>query len=116
MRHNSSVTCGYSIMPVIFSIALGCAMLLVLLVLALVRRLPGDMPLIGSNSAVISAACHSADSDEGAASMPLMWGVTAEAEEDGIGHCAFSSGAVQIPIEGRLYAGIQINAAEITAG
>ncbi|KAL9622901.1 MAG: hypothetical protein Q9160_002827 [Pyrenula sp. 1 TL-2023] len=105
MKHNSSVTCGYSIMPIIFSIALGCAMLLALLMLSLIMRLPGDMPLIGSNSAVISAACHGADRDEDAAAMPLLWGVTAQAEEDEVGHCAFTSGAVQMPMEGRLYAG-----------
>lgn len=111
MKHNSAVTCAYSIMPVIFSITLGCTMLIVLFVLALVRRLPGDMPLIGSNSAVISAACHGVESDENAAVRPLMWGVTnegeGEGEGEGAGHCSFSSAAVGIPAQGRRYAGLR---------
>lgn len=105
VKHNSAVTCGYSIMPIIFSISLGCVMLFILWLIALLKRLPGHMPLIGSNSAVISAACHCAEHDESTAIMPLMWGSTNEGEGEEAGHCAFSSRAVGLPVEGRLYAG-----------
>jgi len=68
------------------------------------------MPLAGSNSRAISAACHSlgdgeADQGRGQEALEkLQWGVM-ETGEDGLGHCGFSSNHVTAPVEGEVYAG-----------
>lgn len=105
LMDNTSVTCGYSIIPIIFSISLGGMMLLILIMLAVFRRLPAGMPLLGNCSAVISAACHRPKEDENAARLPVRWGAVGDADGRGIGHCALTSMEVTKPIAGRLYAG-----------
>ena len=102
---NNIVTCGYSVMPIIFSIALGGIMLLSLIILAVFRRLPAGMPLMGSRSAVIAAACHRPKEDKDAARLPVQWGAIGDTDGQEIGHCALTSMEVTKPIEGRLYAG-----------
>lgn len=64
---NTSATCGYPIIPIIFSISLGGIMPLTLIILAVFRRLPAGVPLLGNCSAVISAACHLPKEDDNAA-------------------------------------------------
>lgn len=84
-------TCGFS--PV--AIGLGC------------RRFDGSMPLVGSCSAAISAACHAPPWDSHASTQALQWGsVSGMTSPDGIGHCCFSSGVVSDPVPGQEYAGI----------
>ena len=83
------------------------------------RRYKGGMPLAGSCSAAISAACHQPSQDWEAAELPLMWGVvggkTLGSTEDApdlidsnggqVGHCSFTSLPVLPPREGMLYSG-----------
>lgn len=71
------------------------------LVVAQTRRLRfGVMPVAGSCSAAISAACHP-DSDEGQIwEKSLQWGVV---DSSVIGHCSFSSGPVSVPVHDQLY-------------
>lgn len=102
---NTSVTCGYSIIPIIFSISRGGVMLLFLIILAVFRRLLAGMPLLGDWSAVISAACHRPKEDENAARLPVRWGAVGDADGQEIGHCALTSIRVTKPIAGRLHAG-----------
>ena len=120
---NTSVTCGYSVIPIIFSISVGGAMLIFVLALASSRRIDGRMPLMGSCSAIISAACHPVANEElgdgEMALLPVQWGEVQvpgreragagaeehEGEEEG--HCSLSSGEVAEPVEGRLYAGLK---------
>jgi hypothetical protein len=70
----------------------------------------GGIPLAGSNSMAISAACHPANdcnADEGGISTAferLQWGVM-KTSQDGVGHCGFSSEQVTAPVEGEMYAG-----------
>lgn len=108
---DSVVTCGFSPLAMIF------AMIVLALVAAFVvalgaRRLEAGMPLVGSCSAGIAAACHPPEGGDDEQE-PLMWGAAPEGllgekrvdgtEGKKVGHCCFSSGRVDVPIEGRLY-------------
>ena len=96
-------TCGYSPIAIIFALAVGALILLAGLGLGF-RRYAGSIPLAGSCSAAISAACHGKGTEVGTERMPLMWGVVSE-EGSVIGHCAFSAEEVGTPLVGMLYAG-----------
>ncbi|KAH6664530.1 hypothetical protein B0J14DRAFT_607897 [Halenospora varia] len=69
----------------------------ILLMLPLWRRLGKGVPIIGFNSAAISAACHRAEGDEDAEFKPVMYGVvsTESLDERGALHAAFSSKPVK---------------------
>lgn len=98
------LTCGYSPLAILCVIMLGVGLLIAFLLVGLRRFAPG-IPLAGSCSAAISAACH-ADAADDALTMGrarLMWGVTGWNGE--VGHCAFSAGEVESPQEGALYSG-----------
>ena len=99
---NSVSTVGCSSMAIITFIPLATVVLL-LSVLTGFRRYPPGVPLAGSCSAAISAACHRPEGDTDAAEKPLMWG--AVETEGSIGHCCFTSFEVEKPVVGRLYAG-----------
>jgi hypothetical protein len=98
------IACGTS--PIGFLlIALVIAVLILTIILIGSRRFKTGMPVVGSCSAAIAAACHpDSDEDENAATKPLMWGVTSF-RQAGIGHCSFSSKDVCPPTEGQQYAG-----------
>ena len=68
------------------------------------RRLKASMPLAGSCSASISAACHPPTGDADAAVLGLTWGVVGYGENE-ISHCSFTSHNVPAPVVGLLYAG-----------
>ncbi|KIX08225.1 uncharacterized protein Z518_02881 [Rhinocladiella mackenziei CBS 650.93] len=123
-------TVAYSPIAMLFMLFLGFAMLLFLLLTAL-RKLPIGMPLIGSNSLAISAACHpptgpDQSEREDMVLHPLSWGAVpggakvldlgirdhhAHGFEEGpdengrgIGHCCFSDRVLEPPERGKLYA------------
>jgi hypothetical protein len=64
------------------------------------------MPLAGSCSLAISAACHPEQDSEDASTLlseqKLQWGVV-NTSVDGIRHCAFSSREVGTLVKGRTY-------------
>lgn len=62
------------------------------------------MPVAGSCSMAISAACHVEEDgpNAAAAAKKLQWGVVSVGE-DGVGHCAFSTKEVHAPVEGAIY-------------
>lgn len=103
-------TCGYSPMAIIFVIILGFIVVLLGIANGL-RNGSVDMPLAGSCSAAISAACHPPKADVGASLKRVMWGVVAEGNPndsgESVGHCSFTSFKVEAPIVGRKYAGQQ---------
>ncbi|KAJ9609034.1 hypothetical protein H2200_006805 [Cladophialophora chaetospira] len=73
------VTCGYSPIAIIFSIVLGVALVCALLGFGLGIRFKTGMPIAGSCSLAIAAACHSeqaplSDKEKMLAQQPLMWG------------------------------------------
>ncbi|KAI5369857.1 hypothetical protein Slin15195_G007350 [Septoria linicola] len=78
---------GYSCAPILGSILIGAALLLGALAAGF-TRFRTDMPVAGSCSLAISAACHAPNSDQDAAYLPVMWGETVvqESVAEGIGH------------------------------
>jgi hypothetical protein len=101
-------TCGFSPAAIILTFALGTALAIAGIVFAVFRYYPPGIPLAGSCSAAISAACHPPPDDTDASLKPLQWGAIpgAEKEENGrvVGHCSFSGLAVEVPVPGRYYA------------
>jgi hypothetical protein len=100
------LTCGYS--PIAILLATVVCLFLIGTIVALgKRKFRNGMPVAGTSSVAISAACHLRKGEKGeeAAFLPLQWGVT-EAAGDGLdeaGHCAFSSRPVEPPIPGSFY-------------
>lgn len=94
-------TCGWSPAGVVSVIIVGIAMVLFLLFSGS-RRLGSSMPVAGSCSAAISAACHPVPYDKMVGLEPLQWGVTSF-EGDEKAHCSFSSGEVDAPKRGVMY-------------
>lgn len=95
-------SCGYSPIAIITVIPIGIILVL-LVVLTGFRRYEKGIPLAGSSSAAISAACHPPEEDVGASILPVMWGEV-KTEDSAVGHCCFTSFAVSTPVEGNMYA------------
>ncbi|KAK1641312.1 hypothetical protein BDP81DRAFT_504648 [Colletotrichum phormii] len=92
--------CGWSPLGVLCVLVVIIVMMGFLIVAERRRLRFGVMPVAGSCSAAISAACHP-DSDEGNTwEKTLQWGVV---DSSAVGHCSFSSGSVSAPVRGRLY-------------
>ena len=102
-------TCGYSPMALIAVIILGSIVVLLGICFGF-RKSRGGMPLAGSCSAAISAACHPLETDVDASMKRVMWGVVAEDcfqyERESVGHCSFTSSKVEAPVVGQCYAGL----------
>ncbi|CAI7664057.1 unnamed protein product [Penicillium glandicola] len=76
MHHDPSLdvdACGWSPIALIFTIIIGSLMVMALVGLAM-RPFRSVIPLAGSCSAAISAACHPPEDDVDAALKPIMWG------------------------------------------
>ena len=101
----SNITkCGYSPPAIACLLIVGTIMVLVLALHGL-RKLDPGMPLAGSCSLAISAACHRPPRDRNAALSPVKWGAVSHETKDRPGHCCFTSFAVEPPIVGHEYAG-----------
>ncbi|KIK53464.1 hypothetical protein GYMLUDRAFT_232806 [Collybiopsis luxurians FD-317 M1] len=103
--YQSVTSCGYSPMGMILTIIVGASLILLALIFAFFTHLNGDMPLVGSCSAAISAACHPPEDGKNS-SMPVKWGAVIDASDfgkQGVGHTCFSSGVVVEPIPGCYY-------------
>lgn len=96
------LTCAWSPIAIITVMILGTILLLLLCLNGCRRYKPG-MPLAGSSSAAISAACHRPETDVDAAVLPVRWGSLRT--EGAVGHCCFTSFDSSFPEEGKLYAG-----------
>ena len=70
------------------------------------RRLSNQLPLAGTCSAAISAACHPSRPDVSHSAKKVLWGVEVNADQDqnGIRRCTFTSDEVFYPEEDELYA------------
>jgi hypothetical protein len=107
---------GYSDLGLLLVIAYGVALIIVCFLVAIIGKYPRGLPVGGTNSAIISAACHTKPRDgahegeqEDCSALPLQWGVTSPGDEgDRIGHCNFSSKEVEMPQVGCLYAGSRL--------
>lgn len=102
-------TWGYSPIAMIFVIILGSVIVLLGICFGF-RKSRGGMPLAGSCSAAISAACHPPEADVNASLKRVMWGVVTEDsfqyEGEYIGRCSFTSSKVEAPVVGSYYAGL----------
>lgn len=99
----NTTSCGWSPIGTICVIITGSLLLGFLVVSGFRRFRYGGIPVAGSCSAAIAAACHP-DPMEGnlLATLPLSWGVFS-GKSDTIGHCSFTSRIVKKPAKGRLY-------------
>ena len=93
-------TCGYSPIAMVFVIIFGSLLILFGLVLGFRTYKPG-IPLVGSCSKKISAACHIPENElelhpeQG----PLQWGIIPGVfDKNGNPHCSFSSNRVIKPL------------------
>ncbi|KIK53463.1 hypothetical protein GYMLUDRAFT_178948 [Collybiopsis luxurians FD-317 M1] len=103
--YSSITSCGYSPLGMMLTIIVAASLILIALAFALFTHFNGDMPLVGSCSAAISAACHPPE-DGKDSSTPVKWGAVMDANDLGkedVGHICFSSGVVVQPIPGRCY-------------
>ena len=98
----SILTCGFSCIAMIFLVGIGWLVFIAGVGMGL-RRFREGMPLVGSCSAAISAACHPAADEPEVVLVPVKWGVVSVA--DGVGHCALSGRYVSPPITWRWYRG-----------
>lgn len=105
-------TCSDSIMAFLLVIVIGGFTLLSIIALSF-RRYSTGMPLAGSCSAVISAACHPSKHDVNASQRPVKWGAIPKGERyrsaRPMGHCTITSLEVEPPFEGKFYAGWKDN-------
>lgn len=100
-------SCGFSPLAIIVVIVFGGSLIVATFALGWFRRYDASMPLVGSCSAAIAAACHQPDWDTDASVRAVQWGVIPDVvDSKRVGHCAFSSGEVQPLLEGKEYAGV----------
>ncbi|OMP88503.1 hypothetical protein BK809_0003260 [Diplodia seriata] len=97
-------TCGYS--PLAMLITLVILVVMVGFAVALgFRRLHPGIPMAGSCSLAIAAACHV---PKGTSQLlAVKWGAVGDESAvygEGVGHCSFSNGEVESPVVGRMYA------------
>ncbi len=103
-------SCGFSPLAMILVIVFGGSIILATFALGWLRKYDESIPLVGSCSAAIAAACHQPEWDTDASMKAVRWGVVPEMEDEkGVGHCAFSSGVVEPLLEGKEYAGLLIS-------
>ena len=104
----STSTCGYSLIAIFFVFIVIIVVIWFVAVTAF-RISKTGMPLMGSCSAAISAACHPPDDDKEASNLPVKWGVVGSKTVDRtgkvIGHCTFTSFKIEAPVKGKLFAG-----------
>jgi hypothetical protein len=98
-------TCGYSPLA-LFIFIISAAVFLVVMVGFGWRWLEEGIPVVGSCSLGIAAACHVDTGEEGLfGEGRLKWGSVQRLEEDGsvVKRCGFSIGEVEWPVEGEVY-------------
>ncbi|KAF2827095.1 hypothetical protein CC86DRAFT_292029 [Ophiobolus disseminans] len=105
---DSISTCGFSPVAIILTTVIATAIAVGGIIMGRLKY-PAGMPMAGSLSAAISAACHPSEEDIDAHLRPVQWGAVSHGLEfsggnEPVGHCSFSSLPVELPITGRLYA------------
>jgi hypothetical protein len=98
-------SCGYSPIAMLSVVVVGVSMMVAVIGCGLIPYKRG-MPLAGSCSLAISAACHPVQDPEDANTLlskqKLQWGVVSTSVDE-IGHCAFSNKEVGTLVKGRTY-------------
>jgi hypothetical protein len=98
----SKSACGFSTLSFVVFVTVGMALLLVIGVVGF-RKMPTHMPVAGSCSLAISAACHPPPDEIDPQLKRIKWGVTEAKEGEDDPHCALSSGPVTAPKYGKVY-------------
>ena len=131
------VSCEYSPLATLVTIIFGSLVLLAVVAFGFRRYAKVGIPLAGSCSAAISAACHPPPGDDRPSIKAVKWGAvkeessitrweehplsnSAHAQEEAsmlgtdrianqrvVGHCTFTSLPVEEPVKGELYAGLR---------
>ncbi|KAK3899103.1 hypothetical protein C8A05DRAFT_46749 [Staphylotrichum tortipilum] len=103
-QSGSFTTCGWSPLSVGCTISAG-ALLVLLPILFGILPFPSGLPVAGSCSAAIAAACHQTPSESESWDKPLELGVPANKETGptSADHCFFSSNEMRYPEKGRWY-------------
>lgn len=104
---------GHSTLGIVLACLTGFVMLVFINFKAL-QKCRQCIPLVGSCSAAVSAACHRPEDDVQASLKPVQWGVQGfdrenvrswKSGERRVGHCSFTSTLTSPPIPRRWYAG-----------
>ena len=98
------LTCGFSAYAMAI-VAIGLVVMVLALLFCSFRKMDSGIPLVGSCSLAISAACHRPPWDTNAAYEPVQWGAVSHETSERPGHCCLTSFAVEPPIPGQRYAG-----------
>lgn len=101
------IACGFSPWPMVLAIAVGIVLIAGVCSFFFFRFVT-TMPMVGTCSVAISAACHHDGGQEGVSLKPVKWGAVFVPETEGqswVGHCCFTSSLVKRPKPGRCYAG-----------
>lgn len=107
MKDVQVTTCGFSPWPMVLAIAVGVVLVAGVCSFFFLRFI-STMPMVGTCSAAISAACHHDDEQEEVSLKPVKWGAVFVPEMEGqdwVGHCCFTSSLVKRPKPGLFYAG-----------
>jgi hypothetical protein len=101
---SDNMTCGWSPEGIVAVIVVGACLVVCLLALGC-RKFKTGMPLAGSCSAAISAACHGGHEEETHMQLKrIQWGVVGGNDSEGkVRRCGFSSKSVEYPQEGAMY-------------
>lgn len=100
--YGSVSSVGYSCMAIITVICVGGIIVFIGILNGFRRYEPG-MPLVGSNSAANSAACHRLNENADAAYNSVIWKAVKTGGAGG--HCCLMSFEVTKPVDGELYGG-----------
>ena len=120
-------TCGFSPIAIVCTLVAGVIIGTATFMLAF-RRFRTTMPLVGSCSGAISAACHRPRWDTRASTMAVQWGalpryswntgtfVTPTQSRElpeftktgNSGYCSFTSGEVESLVKGNIYGGVRV--------
>jgi hypothetical protein len=103
LPQDSVYAIGYSALSIALAAAT-CFSLMAIMTFKSLQRYKVGMPVAGSCSVVISAACHKAELEEAPQLKKVMWGVVKDANGEESGHCAFTLKLVKPPVEGEFYA------------
>lgn len=101
--------CGFSALAMVLVLMLIFVMLLAMVLIS-VKRIPANIPVVGTCSWAISGACHDIGGEEDVALKPLIWGVTEKSMGGGSdgyekpGHCSITSREVDGPLVECVYA------------
>lgn len=102
-------SCGFSPLAIILVLALGGGTAIATVVIGRCKFKSIGMPLAGSCSVAISAACHPPSWDIDTATEAVKWGVIPGSEngdvgtQNEVGHCSFTSGDVEEVQNGARY-------------